>query len=143
MTLYQIAQIVNRVGGYDPHLLKGCPRIEAGPMPPRAGNVSMNSGKLQRVLAGDPFQPWPVGEELLPTHREWHFVRPPEERGGAAWLAERLYRYAAAACLSRFSLAIGSSPGGAAVHSQGPEPLGRDPMRYSAPEGRRSIAGGV
>src|SRR5260370_660556 len=36
MTLYQIGQIVNRVGGYNPRLLKGCPRIEAGPMPPRA-----------------------------------------------------------------------------------------------------------
>ena len=83
MTLYQIAQIVNRVGGYDPQLLKGCPRIEAGPMPPRAGNVSMNSGKLIAALGGDPFQPWPVGEELLPTDREWHFTRPADERGGA------------------------------------------------------------
>jgi dTDP-4-dehydrorhamnose reductase len=93
ITLYEIAQIVNRVGGYDPHLLKGCPRIEAGPMPPRAGNVSMNSGKLHEALGGDPFQPWPVGEDLLPTDRQWHFTRPAEEQGGAAWLAERLYRY--------------------------------------------------
>jgi dTDP-4-dehydrorhamnose reductase len=93
ITLYQIAQIVNRVGGYDPHLLKGCPRIEAGPMPPRAGNVSMNSGKLIAALGGDPFQPWPVGEELLPTDREWHFTRPMDELGGAARLTERLYRY--------------------------------------------------
>src|SRR5438445_301830 len=38
VTLYQIAQIVNRVGGYEPALLKGCPRLEAGPIPPRAGN---------------------------------------------------------------------------------------------------------
>src|SRR5439155_13037446 len=37
MTLYQIAQVINRVGGYQAHLLKGIPRIEAGPMPPRAG----------------------------------------------------------------------------------------------------------
>src|SRR5262249_37954886 len=43
VTLYQIAQIVNRVGSYDPTLLRGCPRLEAGPIPPRAGNVSMNS----------------------------------------------------------------------------------------------------
>src|SRR5207249_5138644 len=42
VTLYQIGQIVNRVGGYDPTLLRGCPRYAAGPMPPRAGNVSMN-----------------------------------------------------------------------------------------------------
>ena len=46
LTLYQIAQVVNRVGGYDGMLLKGCPRLEAGPMPPRAGNVSMDSDKL-------------------------------------------------------------------------------------------------
>src|SRR4051794_15205394 len=46
VTLYQIGQIVNRAGGYDPHLLKGCPRREAGPIPPRAGDVRMDSGKL-------------------------------------------------------------------------------------------------
>ena len=48
LSLYQIAQIVNRVGGYDPNLLMGCPRIEAGPIPPRAGNVTMNSNALCR-----------------------------------------------------------------------------------------------
>ena len=31
MSLFQIAQVINRVGGYDPHLLRGCPRIEARP----------------------------------------------------------------------------------------------------------------
>src|SRR5438552_2038668 len=36
ITLYQIAQVVNRVGGYEPHLLNGCPRRDAGPVPPRA-----------------------------------------------------------------------------------------------------------
>ena len=51
LTLFQIAQIVNRVGGYDPHLLKGCLRYMAGPMPPRAGNVSMCSAKLARLFA--------------------------------------------------------------------------------------------
>ncbi len=93
VTLYQIAQIVNRVGGYDPRLLRGCPRIEAGPLPPRAGNVSMDSGKLRAVLGGDPFRPWPFGDELIPTDREWHFRRPADEPGGPAWLAGRLYRY--------------------------------------------------
>src|SRR5206468_9200494 len=29
ITLYQIGQIVNRVGGYDPGLLRGCPRQDA------------------------------------------------------------------------------------------------------------------
>ena len=36
LSLYQIAQVINRIGGYDPNLLRGCPRIEAGPIPPRA-----------------------------------------------------------------------------------------------------------
>src|SRR5205085_9196182 len=39
LSLYQIAQIINRVGGYRPEDLRGCPRIAAGPIPPRAGNV--------------------------------------------------------------------------------------------------------
>jgi dTDP-4-dehydrorhamnose reductase len=93
LTLFQIAQIVNRVGGYDPHLLKGCPRRDAGPMPPRAGNVSMNSGKLIAALGYNPFQPWPVGDELVPNHRRWHFERPPGEPGSLLWLEERLYHY--------------------------------------------------
>jgi dTDP-4-dehydrorhamnose reductase len=93
LALYQIAQIVNRVGGYDPHLLKGCPRRDAGPIPPRAGNVSMNSDKLIAVLGYNPFQPWPVGDELVPTDRRWHFHRPVEEGGSFDRLAARLYRY--------------------------------------------------
>jgi dTDP-4-dehydrorhamnose reductase len=92
MTLYQIAQIVNRVGGYDPHLLKGCFRIEAGPIPPRAGNVSMCSDKLVALLGENPFQPWPVGDELLPRDRTWHFTRPPGELGSHQRITERLYR---------------------------------------------------
>jgi dTDP-4-dehydrorhamnose reductase len=93
ITLYQIAQIVNRVGGYDPHLLKGCPRRDAGPMPPRAGNVSMNSDKLLALLGGTPFQPWPVGAEFFPSDRQWHHLREPDEPGGLELLATRLYRY--------------------------------------------------
>jgi dTDP-4-dehydrorhamnose reductase len=95
MTLFQIAQIVNRVGGYDPKLVKGCLRIMAGPMPPRAGNVSMSSAKLVGLMGFNPFQPWPAGEELFPTDRYWHFTRPPEEVGSRRRLGERLYRYPA------------------------------------------------
>jgi dTDP-4-dehydrorhamnose reductase len=94
LTLYQIGQIVNRVGGYDPALLKGCPRIEAGPVPPRAGNVSMDSGKLLRLLDVNPFRPWPLGEGLLPTHRRWHFERTSGEQGSLQDIAGQLYRYA-------------------------------------------------
>jgi dTDP-4-dehydrorhamnose reductase len=92
-TLYQIAQIVNRVGGYPPHLLKGCPRKEAGPIPPRAGNVTLDSSRLVRELGYSPFRPWPVGEELIPTDRDWHHHRPAHEPGSVHWLAQRLYRY--------------------------------------------------
>jgi dTDP-4-dehydrorhamnose reductase len=92
ITLYQIAQIVSRVGGYDPELLKGCPRSAAGPMPPRAGNVSMCSDKLIAALGENPFQPWPAGD-LLPSDRLWHFERPAHERGCFERIVERLYHY--------------------------------------------------
>jgi dTDP-4-dehydrorhamnose reductase len=95
ITLYQIAQVINRVGGYDPHLLRGCPRRDAGPMPPRAGDVRMDSSKLLDLLGLTPFQPWPAGDDLLPTGRLWHYVRPPSEQGGLERLAARLYRYPA------------------------------------------------
>jgi dTDP-4-dehydrorhamnose reductase len=93
VTLYQIAQIVNRVGGYEPALLKGCPRRDAGPVPPRAGNVSLDSGKLLDLLGANPFRPWPVGDELLPADRRWHFDRPAGWPGSRAMLAARLYQY--------------------------------------------------
>jgi dTDP-4-dehydrorhamnose reductase len=93
MTLYQIAQVINRVGDYRPELLKGCPRIEAGPMPPRAGNVSINSAKLCAELGEQPFQPWPMGDDLTPTDRQWHFERPADEPRSVQQIAERLYRY--------------------------------------------------
>ena len=51
LSLYNIAQIINRVGGYDPRHLMGCPRGAAGPIPPRAGNVALDSSKLARRLA--------------------------------------------------------------------------------------------
>jgi dTDP-4-dehydrorhamnose reductase len=88
LSLFEIAQIVNRIGGYNPRLLHGCLRIEAGPMPPRAGDVTMNSSKLSRALGYDPFDPWPLADEHSPTHREWHFEGP---RGSPALLAELLY----------------------------------------------------
>lgn len=89
LSLYQIAQIVNRVGGYDPALLHGCPRIDAGPIPPRAGDVTMDSTKLARALGYDPFDPWPLDDDHVPTHRQWHFEG---ERGSPGLLKEVLYR---------------------------------------------------
>ena len=72
LSLYQIGQIINCVGGYDPDLLFGIPRRMAGPIPPRAGNVAMDSSKLARTLGYTPFLPWPFDQRLLPTDREWH-----------------------------------------------------------------------
>lgn len=91
VTLFQIAQIVNRVGGYDPDLLIGCPRIEAGPMPPRAGNVTMNSGRLAEVLGFEPFIPWPFTDTYFPgTDRTWHH-QASEFQGSPELLSDVLY----------------------------------------------------
>ncbi len=92
VTLYQIGQIVNRVGGYDPDLLKGCPRRDAGPMPPRAGDVTMNSTRLVRAMGMQPFQPWPI-DELVPDDRDWHRRRADGEEGGVQRIVDRLYRH--------------------------------------------------
>jgi dTDP-4-dehydrorhamnose reductase len=86
LTLYQIGQIINRVGGYDPDCLHGCPRREAGPIPPRAGNVCMDSSKLTAALGYAPFDPWPFCDELVPTDRDWHRRRPPDEPRSPAQL---------------------------------------------------------
>jgi len=76
LSLYQIGQIVNKVGGYTPQLLKGCMRKEAGPMPPRAGNVTMCNRKLIRDLREDPFRKWPYLEHHVPDGKDWHYHRP-------------------------------------------------------------------
>jgi dTDP-4-dehydrorhamnose reductase len=91
LSLFQIAQIVNRVGGYDPDLLKGCPRIDAGPMPPRAGNVAMDSTKLTRAMGFDPFAAWPRNGEFVPTDDRWHYRRE-EFQGSPELLAQALYQ---------------------------------------------------
>jgi dTDP-4-dehydrorhamnose reductase len=91
LSLYEIAQVVNRVGGYDAEHLRGCPRIKAGPMPPRAGDVSMDSGKLIGALGYEPFDPWPNVAEFVPTHRDWHRERTGFV-GSPGLLAETLYR---------------------------------------------------
>ncbi len=62
-------------------------------MPPRAGNVSLCSSKLIAALGYNPFREWPLGEDLWPADRRWHWQRPPAEKGGAERIAERLYRY--------------------------------------------------
>ncbi|MBN2579852.1 MAG: sugar nucleotide-binding protein [Pirellulales bacterium] len=90
LSLYQIAQIINRLGGYDPNLLMGIPRIEAGPIPPRAGNVSMNSEKLYAALGYNPFDAWPFCDTLVPTDRHWHYARPAGQSHGEATVSRLL-----------------------------------------------------
>ncbi|HEY4233934.1 MAG TPA: sugar nucleotide-binding protein [Lacipirellulaceae bacterium] len=92
ISLFEIAQVINRVGGYDPNLLMGCPRIEAGPIPPRAGNVTMDSAALAEVLGVDSLDhglldPWPHDPAHVPTHRDWH-----RENGGFTGCRELLAR---------------------------------------------------
>jgi dTDP-4-dehydrorhamnose reductase len=87
LSLYEIAQVINRVGGYDASLLIGCPRIEAGPIPPRAGNVTMDSTALAEALGDDPLDPWPNDSALVPTDRGWH-----RERSGFVGSRELLAR---------------------------------------------------
>ncbi|HVT27569.1 MAG TPA: sugar nucleotide-binding protein, partial [Lacipirellulaceae bacterium] len=91
LSLYQIAQIINRIGGYDPDLLMGCPRREAGPIPPRAGNVTMDSRALAEALDDEPLDAWPFDDTYVPTHRQWHYERN-GECGSRELLARILYR---------------------------------------------------
>lgn len=91
LSLFEIAQIVNRVGGYDPELLHGCLRHEAGPIPPRAGDVSLDSSQLTQALGAEPFTSWPYDPSLVPTDRTWHYRREGQP-GSPALLAEVLYR---------------------------------------------------
>lgn len=91
MSLFEIGQVINRVGGYDPDLLMGCPRLHAGPIPPRAGDVSMDCSKLVRALGYEPFDPWPFQPEFAPTHRLWHYHRDGEP-GSPELLQQVLYR---------------------------------------------------
>jgi dTDP-4-dehydrorhamnose reductase len=90
LSLYEIAQIINRAGGYHPDHLHGCPRIEAGPIPPRAGNVSMDCSKLIRALGYDPLDPWPWDERLVPTDPDWHRCRPADDPGSPEFLHKML-----------------------------------------------------
>ena len=92
LSLYQIAQVVNRVGGYDPELLQGCYRRDAGPMPPRAGNVTMDSSRLIAALDHNPFSPWPLNEEFVPTDPDWHSSRSDGFTGSPELLHRVLYR---------------------------------------------------
>ncbi len=89
LSLFQIAQAINRLGNYPPELLMGCPRAAAGPMPPRAGHVGMDTGKLTAVLPLGTIRPWPADPAHVPADPEWHGRREREFPAGA--IARSLY----------------------------------------------------
>lgn len=91
LTLFQIGQIVSVVGGYDPRLLRGCYRSEAGPVPPRAGNVTLHTEKLADALGFQPFRPWPGDDRLIPLGKTWHHDRGGLPPGDPRWLRAELY----------------------------------------------------
>jgi dTDP-4-dehydrorhamnose reductase len=92
LSLYEIGQVINRLGGYDADHLMGRPRGEAGPVPPRAGNVTLDSSKLREALGYEPFDPWPLAQQHVPTHHDWHRERLPGESGSLDYLLEVLAR---------------------------------------------------
>jgi len=73
MSLYEVGQVINAVGGYDPGLLQGCMRVEAGPFPPRVGHLGMDCGKITRLLPAGTLRPWPAQDCLVPSHVDWHY----------------------------------------------------------------------
>ncbi|MCQ2121274.1 MAG: sugar nucleotide-binding protein [Fibrobacter sp.] len=72
VTLYNAGQLVNAIGGYPAELLHGCPRVEAGPMPPRVGDLSIDSSKLYKLLPPGFIRPWPNDDRIVPTGPDWH-----------------------------------------------------------------------
>jgi dTDP-4-dehydrorhamnose reductase len=101
LSLYQIAQIVNRIGGYDPRLLQGCYRRQAAPIPPRAGNVALASHRLADEMGVRPFTPWPANPNWIPVDRHWHFGGSADERGSPELLRQVLYQNPHLACGQR------------------------------------------
>lgn len=91
ITLFQIAQVINRIGDFRPELLHGCPRRDAGPMPPRAGNVTMDSRRIEELLGERLLRPWPMLPEGEPSGPDWHWERPATEKRGWSEVRRLLY----------------------------------------------------
>jgi len=90
LSLYEIAQVINKLGNYPPRLLQGCLRGEAGPVPPRAGNVSMDSTRISSWIPKGILKPWPCGE-FQPDERDWHNQR--ERAFSADFIYTHLFGY--------------------------------------------------
>ena len=86
VSLYQMAQIINRTGGFAPELLYGMRIEESCPVPPRVRNCSLDSSKLAEILGYSPFTPWPGDRNHLPDSRRWHYNRRPNEPGSTPYM---------------------------------------------------------
>jgi dTDP-4-dehydrorhamnose reductase len=64
--------------------------MAAGPIPPRAGDVTLDSSKLADSLGCEPFDPWPLDEALVPTDRDWHRRRRTDDPGSPEYLHRTL-----------------------------------------------------
>ena len=54
----------------------------------------MCSDKVIAALAYNPLQPWPLGDDLMPTDRQWHTRRPrPFLDHTIDQIRKRLYHY--------------------------------------------------
>lgn len=91
LSLFQTAQAVNRLGGYDPDLLMGCLRAAAGPVPPRAGDVGLDSSRALALLPAGLLGSWPHADEHAPDSPEWHRDRSAPHPPGS--VARMLYGY--------------------------------------------------
>ena len=86
VSLYQMAQIINRTGGFSPDLLFGLMKDESCPVPPRVSNCGLDSSKMERLLGYPPFDPWPYDPQYMPDDRQWHYRRRPDEPGSVPWM---------------------------------------------------------
>ncbi|MDO5552608.1 MAG: sugar nucleotide-binding protein [Planctomycetia bacterium] len=90
VSLYEMAQIINRAGGFSSELLFGLMKEESCPVPPRVSNCTLDSSRIAQVLGYEPFVPWPREESLVPDDRTWHARRLPGELGSVAEMYRRL-----------------------------------------------------
>jgi dTDP-4-dehydrorhamnose reductase len=91
LSLFQTAQCVNRLGAYAPELLMGTLRAAAGPIPPRAGDVSMDSSRAAALLPPDTLGAWPREDGHTPDGPTWHAQRASEFPPGS--IDRYLYGY--------------------------------------------------
>lgn len=100
VSLYQMAQIINRSGGFDGDLLFGMYAEEYCPVPPRVRNCALDSSKLTEFLGYEPFSPWPKYLDETSDDRKWHLNerRGTDEPGSIPYMnrvlsfSPRLYR---------------------------------------------------